>query len=89
MITVDTGAHVQTNVANAEQIILTGGGGTDMRVGIEAARASRPAPNLIVLLTDGFTPYPDRPGREALVVGIIGPTLVPTPDWAGTVHIPT
>ncbi|MDN5767414.1 MAG: VWA-like domain-containing protein [Humibacillus sp.] len=89
VITVDTEAHVQTNIANTEQIILTGGGGTDMRVGIEAARASLPAPNLIVLLTDGFTPYPDRPGREALVVGIIGPTLVPTPDWAGTVHIPT
>ena len=89
VITVDTEAHVQTNVGNVDQITLTGGGGTDMRVGIEAARATRPVPNLIVLLTDGYTPYPDKPGREALVIGIIGPSLVPTPEWAGTVHIST
>lgn len=36
-------------------------GGTDMRVGITTAQALRPTPDLIVVPTDGYTPWADRP----------------------------
>ncbi len=43
-----------------------------MRVGIAAAEASRPRRDVVVVLTDGYTPWPDRQTRARLVVAIIG-----------------
>lgn len=49
---------------NAQQIKsvraarISGGGGTDMTVGIRAAQKSRPRPHIIILFTDGDTPWP-------------------------------
>lgn len=37
---------------------VSGGGGTDMRIGIRAALKSKPKPDVIILLTDGDTDYP-------------------------------
>src|SRR5437764_1272375 len=56
---------------------LTGGGGTDMRVGITAATRARPAPHVIVVLTDGDTPWPDEPTRARLVCAVISPPPPP------------
>ena len=69
---------------------FTGGGGTDMRIGIEAARSAKPKPNIIVVLTDGYTPWPDKsiPGC-ALVVGLVGGDNARSsvPKWASVVVI--
>jgi len=40
-------------------IEIKGGGGTDLRVGIEAAIKLKPLPKILVVLTDGFTPWPE------------------------------
>jgi predicted metal-dependent peptidase len=66
---------------------LVGGGGTDLRVGIAAAQASRPRPDVVVVLTDGYTPWPAQPTRARLVVAIIGDegTAQEVPTWATTV----
>lgn len=92
--TVDTDAQVQHGVGQADQITLTGGGGTDMRVGIEAVRthARRDArPDVIIVLTDGYTPWPDLPTRERLIIGLVSPAggdhQPPTPEWAQVVPI--
>lgn len=71
---------------------FTGGGGTDMRVGIAAALANKPKANVIVVLTDGETPWPDKqPKGCAVVVGLVGNvdefTRGRVPKWASVVEI--
>lgn len=61
-------------VSSALQIELAGGGGTDMGVGIEAAQKLRS--NVIIVLTDGATPWPASAPRGCqLVVGILDPPV--------------
>jgi predicted metal-dependent peptidase len=88
----DAQVHVVRRVASARHVRLEGGGGTDMGAGIDAARALRPRPQLLVVLTDGYTPWPDAPPRRTrVVVGLIGDDgetpVPPPPAWARTVQI--
>ena len=90
VVTCDAEAHTEW-VTDPRRITLTGGGGTDMRVGITAALGSRPAPDVIVVLTDGYTPWPANPlPRTALIAALIGknPPTRNVPSWATTVVIP-
>lgn len=64
VLAVDTAVHTVRRVASARQVTLAGGGGTDMAHGIEAAARLRPRPTIIVVLTDGFTPWPTQPPSE-------------------------
>ena len=75
-----------------QKIKLEGGGGTDMGAGIEAAMASPEKPDLIVVLTDGWTPWPDTKPKSEVFVGLIHPRKHAPPNppkWARTVHIHT
>lgn len=78
-------------VANAQKITdpknikLIGGGGTDMRVGITQAIKERN--HVVVVLTDGDTPWPDSPPTVPTIIGILNRPNVSTPSWARTVHI--
>src|SRR5258708_38065280 len=84
----DAAVGATSRVRRVEDVQLVGGGGTDMHVGIAAAEASRPHPDVIVVFTDGYTPCPDRPTRARLVVAIIGSqaTSEHAPDWATTMR---
>ncbi|HEY8415588.1 MAG TPA: VWA-like domain-containing protein, partial [Thermaerobacter sp.] len=62
-------------------------GGTDMRVGIEAACKLRPKPGVIVVFTDGETPWPERPPEVPTVIALVGDAKVETPAWAPMVRI--
>jgi predicted metal-dependent peptidase len=86
----DAAVGAITRVRRVTDVQLVGGGGTDMRVGIAAAEATRPAPDVVVVLTDGYTPWPDRPTRARLVVAIIGDqsTVQHAPGWATTLLVP-
>jgi len=70
VITVDSAAHVQGSTWDVKSIKLRGGGGTDMRVGIDAARKES---NIVLVFTDMETPWPDKPvqGKEVIAVGIV------------------
>ena len=85
----DAAVGSSTRVQRVDQVQLVGGGGTDMRVGIAAAESSRPKPDVIVVLTDGDTPWPDRPTRSRLVAAIIGDrrSADNAPVWATTVLV--
>jgi predicted metal-dependent peptidase len=85
----DAAASTPQRVRSARDIRLTGGGGTDMPAGIAAAGRLRPAPHVTIVLTDGDTPWPERPSRARLVCAVISPDAPDgTPPWAVTVHIP-
>lgn len=71
------------NPSDATEIRLEGGGGTDMGAGITAAAALRPTPHIIVVFTDGYTPWPAKPPR-----GIDTTIVVLTDDHART-DVPT
>lgn len=92
-------AAVQTaqGVCSTAQITLVGGGGTDLRHGIRRAQAGTPRPDIIVVITDGYTPWPeDRPAGR-VIAGLLGrpPELdefgdwqpARPPEWAETVRL--
>lgn len=71
---------------------LAGGGGTDMRVGIERILADV-KPSMVLVLTDGFTPWPESmPPGVKLIAGITcrnGADVESlAPDYATVVAIP-
>lgn len=87
---VDAAAQSVTTVRRAVDVRLGGGGGTDMRVGLAVACAARPWPEVVVVLTDGDTPWPATPPPGAAVVvallGREGQVLPPTPEWVERVE---
>lgn len=89
VIAVDTEPDVTHNVRDGSQVALTGGGGTDMRVGINEALRARPQPDVIVVLTDGYTPWPQTPTAVPLVVALVGEHTGQAPKWATTVQVTT
>ena len=85
----DTAVGAAQRVSSARQVTLTGGGGTDMGAGIAAAAGLRPRPAVIVVLTDGYTPWPDGPPRGSkVVVGLLGDDAPDAPAWARAVRVP-
>jgi predicted metal-dependent peptidase len=85
----DTAVAPARRVSSARQVELVGGGGTDMGAGIAAADLLRPRPAITVVLTDGFTPWPDQPPRGMrVVVGLLGDDAPDAPDWARAVRVP-
>ncbi len=47
---------------------LPGGGGTDMVAALEHLKTVRPKPDIVIVLTDGHTPYPAERTREFAVI---------------------
>ena len=76
-------------VSKLSQITLAGGGGTDMRVGIDAAMADNPKPDVVIVLTDGYTPWHKEPLKGAtLIVGLTEEGAANSvPNWARVVNI--
>jgi hypothetical protein len=69
--------------------VAVAGGGTDMTVGIDAALAIRPRPNVIVVLTDGSTTWPDSAVSVPVVAGITHASgMDHVPDHIPAVFIP-
>ncbi len=93
VMAVDAAVQTVQQVTNARQINLVGGGGTDMGAGLAAAAKLRPRPSVVVILTDGMTPWPlEAPKGMQVVVGLIanrtqdGRTWA-APQWARVVPI--
>jgi predicted metal-dependent peptidase len=78
-----------TSVANLD---IRDGGGTDLRLGIEAFRMKkRNRPNIVIMLTDGYTAWPNyKPKEFKLIVCLVGKYKAPKdsiPKWATVIDI--
>jgi predicted metal-dependent peptidase len=83
----DAMAFEAQKVMQARDVELLGGGGTDMGAGLAKAADIRPRPDLIVVLTDGHTPWPATPPRGIrVVVGLMDPAGS-VPEWARAIPI--
>jgi predicted metal-dependent peptidase len=92
LLTVDTAVTVCKKINRIPNGLAYRRGGTDMRIGIDAAIGLKPRPDLIIVLTDGYTPWPEHPPRAATVMAaIIGPApdIDNIPVWMPAVHIPS
>jgi predicted metal-dependent peptidase len=72
--------------ADVPAMEIRGGGGTDMGAGLEACGALRHPPEVVVVLTDGFTPWPKHPTpslESATVIALLSQceTKPHVPDW--------
>jgi predicted metal-dependent peptidase len=93
VIPCDAIAYAPQTFRNSNQLgnlTLQGGGGTDMREGIQAAVEARQKPDVIVVVTDGFTPWPaSKPlNCEHFIVVLTSDSAShEVPDWMRTVVI--
>ncbi|NBM19900.1 DUF2201 family putative metallopeptidase [Streptomyces sp. GC420] len=101
VLSCDAAAGIAHPLCRAEGIPLVGGGGTDLRAGFARALRTGPRPDVIVVLTDGQTPWPDSRPPCRTVVGLFprqhaagswdedDPEYVPDspPAWARVVDI--
>ena len=83
VIVCDVDAARPQRVRRLGDLALRGGGGTDMCVGIAAAAEGRPRPSIIVVLTDGFTPWPAEAPPNTTLVPVILDDDVPLPVGPG------
>lgn len=89
VISCDAAVAATTSTRAASQVSLAGGGGTDLRVGIQSAMAATPRPDVLIVLTDGGTPWPKERIGARLVIGLIGEAWTEgIPEWAEVVRIP-
>lgn len=93
IISVDAEVHggVQ-QVWKPSQINIIGGGGTDMGEGLRYAAKINPRPDIAIVATDGWTPWPDRnpvPGSRVIVllVGEDSADESTAPSWARAIKV--
>ncbi|MFI8193773.1 VWA-like domain-containing protein [Streptomyces sp. NPDC085946] len=101
VLSCDAAAGTVHPLCRAEGIPLVGGGGTDLRAGFARALRARPRPDVVVVLTDGQTPWPATRPPCRTVIGLFPRPRaarpweeddhVPDtpPDWARVVHLGT
>lgn len=84
----DAEVHAVSRVTSLEQVALAGGGGTDMRAGIERALALPEQPGVVIVLTDGRTPWPDERPSARLIAVLTDMAAPSPPAWVETVRLP-
>lgn len=91
VLSVDAAVHTQQKVGSKRQVKLGGGGGTDMGVGIQAMAASKDRPDVLIVVTDGYTPWPDAMINRLRVVAALlcdsGDKPAEPPAWIRTVTV--
>jgi len=78
LISTDAAAYGARRIARWEEVELRGGGGTDMREGIRAAEEA--GADVVVVLTDGYTPWPERPPK-VITLALILDEQAPEPPF--------
>ncbi|WP_436536548.1 vWA domain-containing protein [Actinoplanes sp. HUAS TT8] len=89
----DAAARESRRVRDVDDIELRGGGGTDLRVGLAASAALRPRADIVIVATDGDTPWDDRPPpdnpRARYVVLLLDGDREDIPPWMHAIVVPS
>jgi predicted metal-dependent peptidase len=75
--------------APSRRVALAGGGGTDMANAISTALAVPQVPDLVIVITDGLTPWPASRPRRDVIVALLATSLTKPapPTWAHVVEV--
>ena len=73
VISCDASVHNCKKVFTEKQVRLYGGGGTDMRIPIKYFEdlPANKKPDVVVCVTDGFTPWSDKPPKGFLLITLL------------------
>jgi predicted metal-dependent peptidase len=86
VLAVDNAVQSCSRVFGPRHVQFSGGGGTDMGVGLIAAAKLNPAPQLGVVITDGYTSWPENPPRGMRVIVVLTGEGQ-APEWANVIEI--
>ncbi len=92
VVTADVEVHELPHLRSAAELTLVGGGGTDLRPALRYLAGHRLRPRTLVVLTDGFTPWPSTPLPGCSVIAVLlarHDELTPDqpPPWIDTIHL--
>jgi len=89
VVSADVSITRRQRVRDARQVTLIGGRGTDLASAITELLARHP-PDVLVVVTDGFTAWPPRrPARTRVIVALVGQEVDDrTPEWTVTIRVP-
>jgi len=89
VLSVDAEVHTTQRIRSTRQITLEGGGGTNMMCGIRTAAALKPKPNLVIVITDGYTNWDtQRPPKTPPVITVLTNKNSETPPrWIRSVRV--
>ena len=88
VLSVDEDVNTDQRITQARQITPAGGRGTDMATGIQIAAETRPA--VIIVITDGYTPWPEtRPAGARCVIAALtdNDAIHQVPGWIQALDI--
>jgi predicted metal-dependent peptidase len=94
VVTADVDVHEVPRLRHARQLPILGGGGTDLRPALAYVHQHRRRPHVIVVLTDGFTPWPSEVLTGSRVIAVLidrtdGQVPPDPPSWIDTIRIAT
>jgi predicted metal-dependent peptidase len=86
VVACDARATEPRRLVRIDDLELVGGGGTDLREGFGALEPIRP--DVVVVLTDGLTPWPDDAPDADVIVVVFGDDSKGVPEWAHSISVP-
>lgn len=86
----DAAVHALVEVRTVEEVLanLKGRGGTDFRPAFAALDKQTQKPDVIVFMTDGEGPAPDRAPTYAKTIWLITPGGSPPAEWGSAIILP-
>ena len=88
VVSADTDVRLCEKVFKPEQVSLVGRGGTDMAQAMNTVMEEHPRPNVLIVVTDGETPWPDKELPAKCVAALTRKSsYYAVPDWIKTVDM--
>lgn len=89
VVAADAAIHFAKKIRSKKQVLaLPGRGGTDMGRAIrEVNDKYKRMTDIIIVMTDGKTPWPEQPPPIPVIVALVRDPKIPTPSWAKVINL--